>query len=266
MTDVLLALDIDWAPDYAIDLAATELARCGVRATWFVTHASAAVDRLRGRPDLFVLGIHPNFLANSTHGASPADVLAHCMQLVPDARSVRTHSLVQSTPLLGAILAQTPIVIDGSLFLPGAAWLRPVEYRSAGKTLLRLPFYWEDDVEMQQPTSHWRLNALLGVEPGLKVFAFHPLHVFLNSDAVVRYEALKGRHSKISELSESEAARLVRPGPGAGTLFTEILEFMADRGGGLRFQDVLRRWTTLHLGDDNRSTAAVLAELLTEPA
>ena len=90
-----ITLDIDWAPDHVIDRIAAQLIDARVRATWFVTHQSPAIDRLRARPDLFELGIHPNFLNQSTHGETPAEVLAHCMALVPDARSMRTHSLVQ---------------------------------------------------------------------------------------------------------------------------------------------------------------------------
>jgi hypothetical protein len=67
---VLLTLDIDWAPDAAIDFVAEILVSRGVKATWFVTHDSPGVRRLRARPDLFELGIHPNFLPGSSHGRS----------------------------------------------------------------------------------------------------------------------------------------------------------------------------------------------------
>ena len=46
----VITLDIDWAPDYAIDFAAGLLIEAQVRATWFVTHDSPAVERLRQHP------------------------------------------------------------------------------------------------------------------------------------------------------------------------------------------------------------------------
>src|SRR5215467_8520985 len=96
----ILTFDIDWAPDFMIDHVAGILVEARVRATWFVTHSSDAIDRLREHPDLFELGIHPNFLPGSSHGSSPQEVLQTCMTIVPEAQSFRTHSLVQSTPLL----------------------------------------------------------------------------------------------------------------------------------------------------------------------
>ena len=116
-----LTIDIDWAPDFMIDFAAEALAARRVCATWFVTHSSPAVDRLRQHPKLFELGIHPNFQPGSTHGKEWAEVLDHCMGLVPDATSMRTHDLFQSTKLLDMIITQTPIITDLTLFLPYAA-------------------------------------------------------------------------------------------------------------------------------------------------
>ena len=68
MDSVVLTLDTDWAPDFVIDFVAKQLVAYQVRATWFVTHASPAVERLSQHSDLFELGIHPNFLPGSTHG------------------------------------------------------------------------------------------------------------------------------------------------------------------------------------------------------
>ena len=94
--DVLVTLDVDWAPDCVIDAVAALLIDANVRATWFITHESPALDRLRQRPDLFELGIHPNFFPGSTHGTDPKEILRHCMSLVPEAKSIRTHGLYQS--------------------------------------------------------------------------------------------------------------------------------------------------------------------------
>lgn len=80
---VVLTFDIDWAPDFMIDFVAEGLTQRRVRATWFVTHASPAVEWLREHPDLFELGIHPNFAPGSTQGDSPEAVLRHCLRLEP---------------------------------------------------------------------------------------------------------------------------------------------------------------------------------------
>jgi hypothetical protein len=61
MNDVVLTIDTDWAPDCTIDFMAEQLIARQVRATWFVTHMSPAIARLKQYPKLFELGIHPNF-------------------------------------------------------------------------------------------------------------------------------------------------------------------------------------------------------------
>ena len=137
----VITLDIDWAPDYAIDFAANLLIEAQVRATWFVTHNSPAVDRLRQHPNLFELGIHPNFLPGTTHGKTEAEILSHCMGLVPQSSTVRTHGLVQWSNLLEKIIDETSVKVDVSLFLPHATALEPlVYYWENGKELIRLPY------------------------------------------------------------------------------------------------------------------------------
>ena len=115
--ELILTLDIDWAPDFVIDEVASLLKEKRVRATWFVTHESKAIGRLREEPDLFELGIHPNFLPGSSQGSTPAEILTYMNSLVPDAISIRSHTVVQSGPLLAAIATYTNVKVDSSQFL-----------------------------------------------------------------------------------------------------------------------------------------------------
>ena len=61
LNDFLITVDIDWAPDIAIAATAKYLIENEVKATWFITHASPEVERLKEYPQLFELGVHPNF-------------------------------------------------------------------------------------------------------------------------------------------------------------------------------------------------------------
>ncbi len=230
MDDVAITLDVDWAPDYAIDLAARILVEREVRATWFITHASPAIDRLRQRPDLFELGIHPNFLPGSTHGGTESEVLEHCVALVPDAISMRTHGLYQSTSMLVRVMAETRIEVDVSLLLPWARRLAPVPFVWQGRTLLRVPYFWEDDIEMEALSPSWHLNEALLEEPGLKVFDFHPIHVMLNSSALAPYRRLCLPAGSLASGTEVEARPLVNQGEGTRTLFVELADRL-ERGG-----------------------------------
>jgi hypothetical protein len=240
--EISITLDVDWAPDVMIDFVAGKLYANNVCATWFVTHISPAIARLRQYPDLFELGIHPNFQPGSTHGDDPEAVLRHCMELVPEATSIRTHGLVQSTQLLEKIMHLTPIKRDVSLFLPHTPHLRPVEYRWRGKTLIRIPFFWEDDFEMEQESPCWRLAPLLALGNGLKVFNFHPCHIYLNSADLRAYQGLK--QCLLSHLTSAEAAPFIQEGAGTQGLFTEIVEYLKITGSSQVIRDIAEHWVS----------------------
>jgi len=230
---VAITLDIDWAPDHVIDDVAARLIAAGVRATWFVTHASPAVDRLRLHPGLFELGIHPNFLAGSTQGNTPAEILAHCMRLVPDAQSMRTHCLIQSTPLYFDVAEHTPIRNDVSLYLPGHPGLQATTFELPGGTLTRLPFWWEDDYEMLRRVPDWDLVSRTEPGDGLRILNFHPVHIALNSATLDPYRALKSRVQWLRSATPSVIGELSQTAcPGTGTAFDAMLSWLSTRGGG----------------------------------
>ena len=240
MGDIAVTIDVDWAPDEVIDHTARLLIERGTPATWFVTHTSAAIDRLRERPDLFELGIHPNFMPGSTHGSTDEDVLAHCLELVPDAISMRSHSLLCSTPLLALVLDTTPLRVDSSLLLMHATGLAPFTFTWNGRTLVRVPLVWEDDLVMEELPRSWSVDARWLDEPGLKVFDFHPIHVYLNSSEMSPYWKLR-TESPVRTATEAALRPYVSSEPGTGTFFVELLDEVAERGGGLRIGE-LEAW------------------------
>ena len=225
-SQAVITLDIDWGPDYAIDFAANLLIEAQVKATWFVTHDSPAIRRLRHYPDLFELGIHPNFLPGTTHGKTESEILDHCIGLVPQARVVRTHGLVQTSNLLEKIIDETPISVDVSLFLPHAASLEPVVYYwESGKRLVRLPFMWEDDFEMVRPDSVWDLGRVIDHGTGLMIMDFHPIHVYLNSVTLAPYHSVRAL-GRLADLSEDVVRGHIETGRGAGYAFRSAIERM----------------------------------------
>lgn len=246
---IALTLDVDWAPDFMIDFAAQILSEHNVRATWFITHDSPALRRLRSQPDLFELGIHPNFFPGSTHGDAPSTVLRHCLDLVPEAVSLRTHGLLQSTTLLGQVMNQTGVTTDASLFLPHANHVRPLEYQWEKKSILRVPHFWEDDFEMERTAPCWDLAPLLAENDGLKVFDFHPIHIYLNSSTTDAYRRLKQKAANLSAVSEEQAAALAQTPTGTQTLFRELTEHLSQTGESLRMRDIHEHWRQGHFNE-----------------
>jgi hypothetical protein len=224
---------IDWVSEYLIAYR--------IRATWFVTHSSPAIDRLRRYPDLFELGIHPNFLPGSTHGDTLDAVLSHCLGLVPDAVSMRTHASAWSSHILKCVLMQTSITTDVSIFAPYTPCLRPIQYRYLGRELIRIPYFWEDDVEMENPAPNWHLTPFLEMGDGLKIFNFHPIHVYLNSSDLEPYQALKRYRPDLAQMTSGEAQNYVHIGEGALILFIELIEHLKIHQS-ICIRDIYQRW------------------------
>jgi hypothetical protein len=238
----LLSIDIDWAPDIMIDFVADRLKDLRVRATWFVTHKSPAIERLRKHPDLFELGIHPNFLPHSTHGRTWVSVLKQCMTLVPEAISMRTHSLYFASPLWAPLIEHTPIRIESSLFLPHARSASPHVYQTCGRHMLRLPYTWEDGYETERQHPDWALKVRKP-SPSPRIFAFHPLHVFLDSINPKAYQTIK-RLAPNNHLMKYRPAGIGRSdahAQGVRRVFLNLISKLAQTPS-LRFKDFERLW------------------------
>lgn len=237
--DIIVTLDIDWAPDWMVASAAAMLARRGVKATWFATHVSPVLNDLRSEP-LFEVGLHPNFLPGSTHGGDPAEVMRHMKEAVPDATSVRTHSLCQSEPHLQLMAERFGIEADCSILLFGARDVAPheIRYSADGPSLVRVPHFFQDNMYMfaRRP---WSLRDPWFATPGLKVFDFHPVHIALNSATFDGYERLK-RSKPLKDVRRDDVTPFRSTGPGAATLFDEVLDAVGSRGTTIR--DYARGW------------------------
>jgi hypothetical protein len=231
-----LTLDQDWAPDWATEDALDRISAAGAAATLFVTHASPGLERWRTRPGL-ELGVHPNFLPGSTHGATVDAVLDHVRGLVPDARGVRAHGLVRGTHLLEAY-GRRGYAYDASDLIDGTPGLTVLPRWSG---VARVPIFWEDDVHL-----HYGHPAAWEAVPpgtrGVRVFSFHPVLLALNAADLAGYRALKAELMR-QKLSLPEApARALAPfrheGPdGLGAVFAGLLGHLAshpdERGGTL---------------------------------
>lgn len=221
---VFLTFDIDWAHNEIIADSISLVEQAGVAATWFVTNDTPILDRLRHNP-LFELGIHPNFnllLEGSDRmGSSPVEVIQRIKEVVPEATSARSHSLVHGTQILN-LLVQFGITHDLNCLIPESAGITLSPWRM-WDDLVRVPYFWEDDVaclfdvRMTQPGS----LELLARRPGLKVFDFHPIHVFLNTEHLDRYERTRHLHQNPEELIKYRYK-----GVGARTRLLELLQVM----------------------------------------
>jgi hypothetical protein len=203
---LFLTFDIDWAHDDVLSDTVELVEKANLTATWFVTHATQVLNRLKENKR-FDLGIHPNFnfLLQGRHdaGQTAEDVIKRCMEIVPDVRAVRSHSMTQSSGLL-EIFKACGLTHDANHFVPHHTGIELKPW-SIWNDLVRVPYSWEDDVHILYDTAGMlekspRDIAMDMNDRGLKVFDFHPIHVFLNTESLDRYERTRPLHQNPSEL------------------------------------------------------------------
>lgn len=199
---IYCTFDIDWACDevlaYTIDL----VEEAGVCAKWFVTHDTPLLKRLRENPK-FELGIHPNFnniLAakpDTNNGKSAEEIVDNLLALVPEATSVRSHSMAQSSALL-QLFRDKGFTHDCNHFIPYHTGMELCPW-SLWNGLIKVPYFWEDDVSALYGDD-FGVVVELTQRRGLKVFDFHPIHVFLNTERMERYEESRPYHRSPEKL------------------------------------------------------------------
>ncbi len=221
---VYLTFDQDWAPDFATDLVRDVLTQHGLGGTFFATHKSPALDRLRSTPSV-ELAWHPNFLPNSSHGRSATEVLDTMAAIVPEAVGARAHCLVQGTPTLLAY-RERGLRYDAASLRDGVAGLAPFQTWTG---LLDVPIWFEDDVHLERGRA-CTVDALRLDRPGLRVMTFHPVLVALDARSLAPYQRLKAalatRGTPLTEASAEDFAPFV-DGDGVGTLLSQVAAWLS---------------------------------------
>lgn len=226
MDDILMTLDVDWAPDFIIQDIARLLRSSGVRSTWFATHESPAIRELEADP-LFEIGIHP--ASYTTEGMKES--MREMKRLFPQAISLRTHGLFHSSVLRHTETVEHGIRIDSSTYLREMPNISPFYTYYDSKPLLNVPFLWTEDGEMYAPEASFHAERIVAI-PGLKVLDYHPVHIWLNSRTMERYNGLKAKLGPPTKWTEKDltGSWLEEGARGAGDHFKEILEICRQRG------------------------------------
>jgi hypothetical protein len=193
---IVLTLDIDWACDAVLEDCIELVEMSGAPATWFVTHDTPLLERLRAN-NKFELGIHPNFnpLLDGK-GGSLERIIDDILTIVPEAVSVRSHSMVQSSRLVDLFLKKG-LHFDCNHFIPEQSSISLKPWR-LWNGIVKVPHFWEDDAECIYKSGTPIVDLLK--RDGIKVFDFHPIHVFLNTEDLTRYEQTRTLHTSPIEL------------------------------------------------------------------
>jgi hypothetical protein len=196
---LFLTFDIDWACDEVIEESINIVESYGVSATWFVTHDTPIIDKLRANKN-FELGIHPNFnnllKGDFSNGSNAKKVVERLLNIVPEATAVRSHSATQSS-FLQNLFSEVGLTHESNLFLPEQSAIRANPWKLWSQLNI-VPYCFADEVTCLYKTNSSIVDIAKG--EGLRIFDFHPIHVFLNTENLERYERTREIHRKPEEL------------------------------------------------------------------
>lgn len=198
---IFLTFDLDWANDEVLSYTLDILEENKIKATFFITHDTCILERLRSNSD-FELGIHPNFNyllnGNLKLGSNIQEIIQDIKRIVPEAISVRSHSVTQSS-LLCETFKKSELVYDCNNFIPfkSEIILKPYEFL---ENFIKVTYFWEDDTHVYYGED-WNVNKYLN-RAGLKIFNFHPIHIFLNTKNLKQYEISRPYFNDINGLKK----------------------------------------------------------------
>jgi hypothetical protein len=210
---IFLTFDVDWAIDEVWLETIKILEDYEVPATWFVTHKSHLISRIKKNSN-FRIGIHPNFnplIENDNFSKDINRIIDDFFSFIPDSNIVRSHSLFQSEKILDLfdekgfnIICNNfiPYNFNGKIF-PYKLW----------KNLLIMPHCWQDNVSLKM-----KLN-LPSVLDQLIILNFHPIHIFLNTKNLRVYDESKIFNKDINKLND-----YVNRGYGVKNILIDIIK------------------------------------------
>jgi len=213
---IFITFDIDWACDGILEDSVSLIEKGGLAATWMVTHETPVLDKIR-KNARFELGAHPNFnpLLLADAPGSSLEILRTVKSLVPEAKTIRSHSLTQSTRL-NAIFQEMGYTHDLNDIVPVSSGISLAPWHS-WNGMIKTPFFWEDDVALYYPWNYAMTDLVR--RPGLKIFNFHPIHVFLNTFDFAVYEATRSFHRDPEKLIAYRKSE-----PGVRTFLEKLIE------------------------------------------
>ena len=120
------------------------------------------------------------------------------LKIVPEAKSIRSHSMTQSSRMID-IFKRKGLMFDCNSFIPHTSKiiLKPFELWNG---IIKVTHFWEDDVNLIT-NDQTNVSELINIE-GIKVFNFHPIHIYLNNENLKRYENSRFCHNDQKRLNE----------------------------------------------------------------
>jgi len=220
----LFTFDIDWVEDFVLEVVLDILDKYNVKSTFFVTHESDLISQLKINNNVDC-GIHPNFnpLLNGDfrYGKNAQEVLEYYLKMVPNATSIRAHSVCECGNF-STIYEKLGIEYDSNVYIPHYSDIEPSSWKVHNKNIIKVPITFADDELLVTSSISTDLVKQLLNKNGLKVLDFHPIHIFLNSENIERYNNTRPYLNNYDELKK----HINKNAYGVKDLFIDIIEEM----------------------------------------
>ncbi len=214
--DIFFTFDMDWACDGVLDFFYNLICRLDINITLNVTHDTPFLDVFK-KDERIELGLHPNFnkLLDGIDGPDKNEVIHDIKKLVPDAVTVRSHSLVKSS-VITAAFCESEMQFELNSYIPPQQGLCLFPWKF--ENVLQIPFIFEDDLYFIEKLSFSPGYYLTNDFKMFRVFNFHPIHLYLNCENMDRYQKAKTDFKNIHYLE-----KLRNTGKGIKDFFEELV-------------------------------------------
>ena len=168
---------MDWASEYAVEQSLKIFDSFGITPTIFATNKLGVLEKAK-ELEKIDLSIHPNFMPDSSQGASFDEVIEFCMNLVPDTISFRCHRYFEVNDIV------EKFVKFGIKYSSNICCLmeniEPYLHRCGN---ISFPVYLEDGAYLLNnlDLNFASIKKTFFPKGGLKVINMHPMHLMLNT-------------------------------------------------------------------------------------
>jgi len=211
--------DVDWASEYAIEQSLRYFKKAGLSPTIFSTHKSKVLDEWDGH-----IGIHPNFLPDSSQGNSYDEVLDFVFDLVPGATCFRAHRYFEVNDVYEKLYARgIRYASNTCTFLEN---IPPFLHRN---NMVQFPVFLEDGAYLYNKGDlSFKSVEHIFSTAGLKVIDIHPMHLMLNTPYFAYARKIKDTVSKEEWNSfDEQAIKKMRSNEiGIANFIDEMIEFI----------------------------------------
>lgn len=206
LNNFVITLDLDWAPDEVLKYTLNLLKSFNIPATLFMTNKSLL--SLEG----YEVGIHPSFTSlNFSKHISPL------IKYFPDAIGTRSHSLFY-TERLREVYPQFQLKYQSNMMLYKQKNIKPF---LMSQEVMEIPIFWMDTFALYlEKNSGIDIKKIDLKSKGLKVFDFHPIHIYLNTYSLEHYRSAKEHYQNPLRLKKFRNKKYF----GVRDFFVQLLE------------------------------------------